>query len=256
MNVGWNEFGVKWTWGEINLGWNEPGVKWMWGEMTWGEMIWGEMNVGWNDTKPLSIIFRGTRSTKVSREFLPFIIYDRSMFASDTPTLQSMEQSTSGCGVTFGEAYWNIRASEWELSYDLDARNNGCGTYSFIGMSISFSIWNFKDWDNIQSPSLFGKPMYFSFYFSYRRKTCLGAKVRCECGVLKDMTLIWGWRSFLECLEMSVPGIHVPSFYLSKIIEYPSRTPIHFLQESVRFHFQDLGRQCIILAGILEDLGR
>ena len=37
---------------------------------------------------------------------------------------------------------------------------------------------------------------------------------------------------------------------------YPSRTPIHFLQESVRFHFQDLGRQCIILAGILEDLGR
>ena len=36
----------------------------------------------------------------------------------------------------------------------------------------------------------------------------------------------------------------------------PSRTSIHFLQESVRIHFQDLGRQCIILAGILEDLGR
>ena len=32
MNVGWNEFGVKWT---------------------WGEMIWGEMNVGWNDTEPI-----------------------------------------------------------------------------------------------------------------------------------------------------------------------------------------------------------
>ena len=37
---------------------------------------------------------------------------------------------------------------------------------------------------------------------------------------------------------------------------YLSRTSIHFLQESVRFHFQDLGRQCIILAGILEDLER
>ena len=35
---------------------------------------------------------------------------------------------------------------------------------------------------------------------------------------------------------------------------FRSRTFIHFLQESVRFHFQDLGRQCIILAGILEDL--
>ena len=45
--------------------------------------------------------------------------------------------------------------------------------------------------------------------------------------------------------------------YLNLVIHgYPSRTPIHFLQESVRFHFQDLGRQCIILAGILEDLGR
>ena len=32
--------------------------------------------------------------------------------------------------------------------------------------------------------------------------------------------------------------------------------PIHFLQESVRFHLLDLGRQCIILEGILEDLGR
>ena len=31
---------------------------------------------------------------------------------------------------------------------------------------------------------------------------------------------------------------------------------MHFLQESVGFHFQDLGRQCIILAGFLEDLGR
>ena len=39
-------------------------------------------------------------------------------------------------------------------------------------------------------------------------------------------------------------------------VQNPSRTPIHFLQEFVRFHFQDLGRQCIILAGILEDLGR
>ena len=36
----------------------------------------------------------------------------------------------------------------------------------------------------------------------------------------------------------------------------PSRTSLHFLQESVRFHLQYLGRQCIILAGILEDLGR
>ena len=36
----------------------------------------------------------------------------------------------------------------------------------------------------------------------------------------------------------------------------PSRTSIHFLQESVRVHFQDLGRQCIIPPGILEDLGR
>ena len=42
----------------------------------------------------------------------------------------------------------------------------------------------------------------------------------------------------------------------SKRPQYPSRTSIHFLQESVRFHFQDLGRQCIILAGILEDLAR
>ena len=37
---------------------------------------------------------------------------------------------------------------------------------------------------------------------------------------------------------------------------YPSQTSIHFLQESVRFHFQDLGRQCIILAGILEALAK
>ena len=42
----------------MNLGWNEPGVKWMWGEMTWGEMIWGEMNVGWNDTKPQRLSIR------------------------------------------------------------------------------------------------------------------------------------------------------------------------------------------------------
>ena len=35
---------------------------------------------------------------------------------------------------------------------------------------------------------------------------------------------------------------------------YPSRTFIPFLQEFVRFHFQDLGRLCIILASILEDL--
>ena len=41
----------------MNVGWNEPGVKWMWGEMTWGEMIWGEMNVGWNDTKPLQVLY-------------------------------------------------------------------------------------------------------------------------------------------------------------------------------------------------------
>ena len=32
---------------------------------------------------------------------------------------------------------------------------------------------------------------------------------------------------------------------------YPNRTPIQFLQEFVRFHFQDLGRQYIILAGIV-----
>ena len=40
------------------------------------------------------------------------------------------------------------------------------------------------------------------------------------------------------------------------MIVWPRRTSVHFLQDSVRFHFQDLGRQCIILAGILEDLGR
>ena len=39
-------------------------------------------------------------------------------------------------------------------------------------------------------------------------------------------------------------------------VHNPSRTSIHFLQESVRFHLQDLGRQCIILAGIFEDLAR
>ena len=38
--------------------------------------------------------------------------------------------------------------------------------------------------------------------------------------------------------------------------ETPSRTPVHFLPESLRFHFQDLVRQCIILSDILEDLGR
>ena len=43
---------------------------------------------------------------------------------------------------------------------------------------------------------------------------------------------------------------------LKTSLRFPSRTSIHFLQESVRFHSQDLGRQCIILAGILEDLGR
>ena len=36
----------------------------------------------------------------------------------------------------------------------------------------------------------------------------------------------------------------------------PNRSSIHFLQESVRYHFQDFGRQLIILAGIVEDLGR
>ena len=36
---------------------------------------------------------------------------------------------------------------------------------------------------------------------------------------------------------------------------YRSQTSIHVLQESVRFHFQDRGRECNILAGILEDLG-
>ena len=35
-----------------------------------------------------------------------------------------------------------------------------------------------------------------------------------------------------------------------------SRTSIHFLQESVRFHFQDLGRQCIVFSGISENHGR
>ena len=33
----------------------------------------------------------------------------------------------------------------------------------------------------------------------------------------------------------------------------PSRISRHFLQESVRFHIQDIGRQSIILAGILEE---
>ena len=30
MNVGWNEFGVKWTWGEMNVGWNDtkPSKRW------------------------------------------------------------------------------------------------------------------------------------------------------------------------------------------------------------------------------------
>ena len=32
------------------------------------------------------------------------------------------------------------------------------------------------------------------------------------------------------------------------------RTSIHFVQESVKFHFQDVGRQCIILAGILKKI--
>ena len=34
---------------------------------------------------------------------------------------------------------------------------------------------------------------------------------------------------------------------MDETCSFPSRTSIHFLQESVRFHFHDLGRQCIFL---------
>ena len=58
MNVGWNECGLKWMWGEMIWGemkWGE--LKWgdmKWGEMKCGDMIWGEMKCGemifgWND---------------------------------------------------------------------------------------------------------------------------------------------------------------------------------------------------------------
>ena len=81
-----------------------------------------------------------------------------------------------------------------------------------------------------------------------------------ECGVGSG-------RSNATFNFMQFHGIHIfefflpkPSFFISitslKNSHDPSRTPIHFLQESVRFHFQDFGRQCIILADILEDLAR
>ena len=46
--------------------------------------------------------------------------------------------------------------------------------------------------------------------------------------------------------------------YLLKFFptECSIRTSKHFLQEHVRFYFQDLGRQCTIFTGILEDLGK
>ena len=55
-----------------------------------------------------------------------------------------------------------------------------------------------------------------------------------------------------------IPELWLSIFALpsNTVTANPSRTSIHFLQESVRFHFQDLGRPCIIIAGILEDLGR
>ena len=39
----------------------------------------------------------------------------------------------------------------------------------------------------------------------------------------------------------------------SPFVIVPTWASVHTV---IRFHFQDLGRQCIILAGILEDLGR
>ena len=46
------------------------------------------------------------------------------------------------------------------------------------------------------------------------------------------------------------------AFSVTFLGTFETRTSIQFLQESVRLQFQDLGRQCILLAGKLEDLGR
>ena len=57
-------------------------------------------------------------------------------------------------------------------------------------------------------------------------------------------------------LPVFVTKPHKTSLQIVCLCRFLSRTPTHFLQESVRFHFQDLGRQYIFLAGILEDLAR
>ena len=63
-------------------------------------------------------------------------------------------------------------------------------------------------------------------------------------------------RQALSHIPDKVRNIDAHPSFMGLIALYPSRTSTHFLQEPVKFHFQDLGRQCIILASILEDLGR
>ena len=72
------------------------------------------------------------------------------------------------------------------------------------------------------------------------------------------MTVITVFTHVLESvLPKNFPEICSFNRFIVQFIKaIPSRTPIHFLQESVRFHFQDHEGQCIILAGILEDHAR
>ena len=81
----------------------------------------------------------------------------------------------------------------------------------------------------------------FSRQLSALNRTC----------VVSTMNVDW---YFVKYLQYKIQLIVSAFYVLSR--HNPSCTAIHFLQEAVRFYFQDLGRQCIILAGILEDLAR